>query len=110
MHAEHTESPTAGAGVTALTLAVGAALSLALARALHVGTDADGLATLAFLLGWTLAAWGVIAVVALAVHLVRVAARRRPAAREILLVAAGAAVLVATVLAVPPFGTGAGAG
>lgn len=98
------------AGAVALGLAVGAAASLTAAHLANRGTAADELVSLGVVLGFALLAWAAIVAVAVAVHLVRGARDRRPAAREILLVVATAAAIAGILWAYPPFGGGGGAG
>lgn len=97
------------AGAVALGLAVCAAASLTVAHLANRGTAPDELVSLGVVLGFGLLAWAAIVAVAGAVHLLRGARDRRPAAAEILLVAATGAAIAGILWAYPPFGGGGGA-
>jgi hypothetical protein len=108
-----TPKPTssAAAGVVALVLAGGAALSLAASHVIDVMNPvAESVVTFAFLAGWVLLAWAAILGGAVAVHLVRTAPHRRPSRIESVLVVATAAVITWAICAYPLAGSGSGVG
>ena len=109
---EETRSPLTTGAVAALALAGSAALLLGAADAIGFTSEsAESLFTLAWLLGWTLLSWAVVVVGFCAAHLVRrLASRRSPARSEVLLLAAGTALVVAVVRAHPLWGSGSGSG
>lgn len=72
---------------------------------LGVGSTSDPLASLSWLVGWTLLGWAAVAGVAGVVGLLR---RRAATPVEVGLLAAGLVVLVAVVAAHPPWGSGSG--
>jgi hypothetical protein len=100
------------AGV-ALAMATGAAVALAAADVIWLGTfDADGAgAMLLSVIGWTLLVWAALVGVAVVVHLVRsAAAGRRLAPIEIVLLIATAAVVSGVLIIHPLVGSGQGFG
>ena len=110
---EATRSPSGTAGaVVALALAGSAALAFGVADLVGSGTgSAEALSTAAWLLGWVLLVWATLVGGCCAVLLAHGSASRRgPTWTAPLLLAAGAAAVVALALTHLPFGSGSGSG
>ena len=104
---------TAGtAAVATLALAGSAAVVLGVGDAIGFRTDgAEAVFVGAWVLGWTLLVWAAILAGVGAVRLVRrLVARRDTAPSEVVLVVAGAALVVGVISAHPLWGSGSGAG
>jgi hypothetical protein len=96
--------PLALAGSAALVLGAGDAIGFRSA-------GAEALFVAAWVLGWTLLAWAAVLGGVCALGLARrLVARRGPAWPEVVLVVAGAAVIIAVISAHPLWGSGSGAG
>ncbi|TRW44610.1 hypothetical protein [Georgenia yuyongxinii] len=99
-------------GVATLAPAVSAALVFGVGDAIGFMSDsAEALFTVAWILGWALLVWATILGGLGAIQLVRrLVSRRRPAWTEVLLLVAGAAVIVAVTSTNPLVGSGSGLG
>lgn len=91
---------------------VSAAVVFAVGDAIGFRTDgAEALFVVSWVFGWTLLAWATMLGGLGAGQLVRgFVSRRRPARSEVLLLVAGAAVIVAVVWTHPAWGSGSGVG
>ncbi|MFD1504786.1 hypothetical protein FE374_11740 [Georgenia yuyongxinii] len=99
-------------GVATLALAVSAALVFGVGDAIgFMSASAEALFVVSWILGWALLVWAMILGGLGAVQLVRrLVSRRSPAWSEVLLLVAGAAVIVAVIWTHPPVGSGSGLG
>ena len=102
--------PETAVAVAALALAVSAALVLGVADAIgFVSDSAEALFIAAQILGWILLAWATLVGGLGAIQLGRrLVSRQSPALLDVLLIAAGAAVIVAVICAHPLWGSGSG--
>lgn len=98
--------------VATLALAGSAALVFGVGDAIgFMSASAEALFVAAWILGWTLLAWAMIFGGLGAIQLVRrLVSRRSPAWPEVLLLVAGAAVIVAVICTHPLGGSGSGLG